>query len=196
MVIGPKKHFKVVYILGAGCSVDAGFPMQHQLLDRVRDSYFKAPKRNFLQSSALTPHPDILEDFLEKTFASKTSPILEDIFTLLDQTIARRGHCHEYPWNTLDLIRDTLKRSILTVLHESMEKISKNRRFYEALGAFFVHKRLEATLEEDTFSVISTNWDPLLEEAIYWTIAGVDAYKKIDVDYCCYTEPLGKSCPH
>src|SRR6266699_6290016 len=54
--------------------------------------------------------------FLADAFPKENPPSLEDLFTLLDQTIDTEGYFAERSWRQLDAVRDQLKRAILFVL--------------------------------------------------------------------------------
>ncbi|MDR4496345.1 MAG: hypothetical protein MRK02_00175 [Candidatus Scalindua sp.] len=187
---------KTVYVLGAGFSYDGGFPLQSHILNRILDSSVHAEDiiattdRFFLSKEPL-------KQFLDKVFHFSKNPSLEDVFTLLDQTIARREYCLGYSWSDLDQIRDTLKRAILTTLHFSLDNLKdKQKLFYEKLGLHFIFRRLKDKIDKQTFSIISLNWDPLVEESIYWNIANLKSERLVDVDFCCFSNPFGENSRH
>jgi len=72
--------------------------------------------------------------------------------------------------------------------------IEKTRPYYLKYAEFIIKNRISKNINFDNVSVISLNWDTLLEDSIY-------LYKKqfkrnIDIDYCCYTNPLTYDTPH
>ncbi len=196
---------KTVYIIGAGFSYEAGFPLQTGILKRIQDFRFDVlsgiTTDDFLILSELflshQERSNTLKEFLTRVFSSSVNPSLEDVFTLLDQTIASRGFCLRYSWKELNDINDFLKRAILTIFHYSVEKLKqKPVLFYNQFSSYLLEERLKNGLAKDCVSVISLNWDSLIEDTIYDCIRSIDAYKKIDVDYCSYTTPLQNGCPH
>ena len=193
---------KTVYILGAGFSYDGGYPLQSDLLNNALNYQFDIlsgkDSNEFLNlSNIIPPIQEKLRKFINAFYPAKTQPTLEDVFTLLDQTIARRGHCLSYSWNRLDELRDGLKRTILILFHDASERLKNSEEdFYRILACYLINKRIQAGIKGDAFSIISLNWDCLMEDSIYWCLNKVNGYKKADVDFCCYTSVLGKRSPH
>ncbi|MCB9772655.1 MAG: hypothetical protein H6754_08930 [Candidatus Omnitrophica bacterium] len=199
------KKQKTVYILGAGFSYEAGFPLQTDILRRIQETKVGLlsgdTTDDFLLLSELflahQERSDTLKEFLTRVFSSSVNPSLEDVFTLLDQTIAKRGFCLKYSWKELNEINDSLKRAILTIFHYSADKLRKNPvLFYNQFACHLLEERFKNGLAEDSISVISLNWDTLIEDRIYECIESTQTYKKIDVDYCSYTTPIHKDCLH
>ena len=193
---------KTVYVLGAGFSYGGGLPLQTQILGRILNYEFNIltgeKSDYFIQLSKLfLPQKKSLKEFLDKVFSSSQIPSLEDVFTLLDQTIAQRSYCLGYSWLELNSIREALKYAVLIIFHDATERLKEEREeFYKLLATIFIDRRTGVSLKDDPFSIISLNWDTLLEDSIYWCLGQTKGLRKVDIDYCCYTTPLGKSCPH
>lgn len=193
---------KTVYVLGAGFSCCAGFPLQAQILDRIKSFQVeKLVKAYFDESfdviSHFEPSREKLYEFLYQVFPQDVSPSLEDVFTLLDQTIEARGCCAGFTWEKLEEYRTALKRTILFTFHSASETIEDApNNFYRSIAAYMVRERLYPGQEKDALSIISLNWDSLLEDSIYWCVNQIDGRWNIDIDYCCYTTPLEESVPH
>jgi len=135
--------------------------------------------------------------FLERVFGGSANPSLEDVCTLLDLTIGRRQYCAGVPWSELEQVRRALNRSVLFVFHAAGEALNAGpANFYRSVAAYLLESRVRAGQAQDPFSILSLNWDCLLEDTLYWCLKKAKAYAKADVDYCCYTTPLGESCPH
>lgn len=203
---------KTVYVLGAGFSRDAGLPLQAQILPRI--VAFK-PDLPLLEAPL---HYAYLEDFwscrnsllglLRETFPSSITtpgssfprrelPPLEDVFTLLDHTISRRQGCRAFSWQALEAAREALKRTILFVVHAASERAEpRPMDCYRRFAAHLLETRIRSGQPADPFSIVSLNWDCILEESIYWCLQKIGAIKKADIDYCCYTTPLGPGCWH
>jgi len=198
---------RTVFVLGAGFSCRAGFPLQPQLLRRavdlgVMDIPAGAPD-SFLEDQATAL------EFLRRVFArggdrdlrevfeSGQGPTLEDVFTLLDQTIARRSFCGGYSWSRLSEVREALNRVVLFPIHAAHEAVSSNAAEpYRQFAALLLEQRMAGGLASEVVSVVSLNWDCLLEDSIYWCIRRLGGPQCVDVDYCCYTTPLTPLCPH
>jgi len=173
---------KTAYVLGAGFSYDAGIPVQGRLLELVE-------QRGLVDPVART--------VLERASGGAQRPALEDIFTLFDQTIARRQFCLGYSWREIEHARKHLMDNILCVIHERSKDINNRwRRFYSSVVANWVVRRIAAGQETDCFSIISLNWDCLVEDMLYHCLREAGLVGAIDADFCCYTSPLSAECPH
>ena len=61
---------------------------------------------------------------------------IEDVFTLLDQSIANREHFSGYRWGELYEVRESLKRAILFVFHQAWNDVPPDAaQFYERIAA-------------------------------------------------------------
>ncbi|HMQ70770.1 MAG TPA: hypothetical protein PKC58_17475 [Ignavibacteria bacterium] len=193
---------KIVYVLGAGYSYNANFPLQAEILSRI----YQLDKN--ITGDAI--------DFLTSIYGKKDLPALEDVYTLLDSAVSRRENFHGLDFNDLDNIRDNLTRSILYIMHSSSANFFNNysgkfppiisdrksnlitnkvRSFYNANAEHFIRERISNGRKSDAFSIISLNWDTLLEDSIYECKKHLNGKYNVDIDYCCYTNPL-KDSPH
>jgi hypothetical protein len=187
---------KTVYVLGAGFAADARLPLQAGILQRIQEfdpTLLEAPA--FVAESFL-PAKEKLTRFLNAAFPEPQVRSLEDVFTLLDQTIARGQHCLGHDCLQLGEIRDALKTAILFVFHEATANVPAGPAdFYRRLAAYLIEQRVGAGQTNDPMSIISLNWDSLFENDASWCIREAEGQDKVDIDYCCYTTPLG-STPH
>lgn len=185
---------KTVFVLGAGFSAAAGFPLQSQILPRIRGfpvDLLTSPRHTI---DVFLPARKQLLDFLDRVFPPDVDPPLEDIFTLLDQTIAHRDSCGGYPWTKLVQVRESLGRAILFVFHEAGTAVSgPSRDLYLSIAAHLLCLRASAGQKADVVSVVSVNWDYLLDDMVFDCIGRAGLDEKIDIDYCCYSNPLGSS---
>ena len=197
---------KTVYIIGAGYSCDAYFPRQSEILPRVyrlNEDISGAPVK-----------------FITSVFGKKYFPSLEDIYTLLNQAISKRDNIGGYTFIELDSIRNALTKAIIYVIQSCSDQftyyssgkwemisdiqmkknydlsIKRSFFFYRTNAAYFIAERLKKGIESDPFSIISLNWDTLIEDFIYWCKPFIRNKFKIDVDYCCYTNNLTKDSTH
>src|SRR5206468_12777868 len=105
---------KIVFVLGAGFSKPAGFPLQGEILSLVTDSLVIGaadvlsdpafPTKQFREQRQK------LVEFLIQSFRTKDQR-LEDIFTLLDQAITNRATFAGYTLTDLIEIRDSWVRA-------------------------------------------------------------------------------------
>jgi hypothetical protein len=198
---------KTVYILGAGFSMPAGFPKQADLFAGLVNKLSDFSEDQFISfdikasiSHFLTRGGFLREDNIVFTIS------LEDLFTLLDQTIADRNSFVGLDWLELVKVRDSLIRGVLGLLHSCAHKhISGEEQRFKLLAANLISARIDAGKEDDPFAIISLNWDSLVEDSLYWVLRMAGAIGETqgnfgqtplaDIDYCVYTTPLPNS-PH
>ena len=179
---------ETVYVLGAGFSCDAGVPLQPDILSGIRKlGLLDLPR---VLSEEFVDAQNKIFDFIGRIFETAPDPRLEDVFTLIDQSIQRKNHCLGYNWQDLEVVRSALLDAIVLLFHAKQDLMaSADRDFYDSVAAFLIEQRIAAGQESHPFSIISLNWDCILENAIYRCL---DQYgiTEVDVDYCCYTTPL------
>lgn len=192
---------KTVYVLGAGFSAGAKLPMQHAilegLLDEIGYSLFgmvpDESEREFRKQ--LAPDIDEVKKFLGRCFPNARQT-MEDIFTLLDQTISLRAHFAGYDHLALVQLRSCWLNLIYGFFHANLGAyLRSNNTLYQQFAAHLLHVRSANGLNSDPVSVISLNWDSLLEEATYQVLRKTWGIGKADIDHCVYTTPLDDS-PH
>lgn len=182
---------RTVYVLGAGFSYGANLPLQAHLLSRLRSlSLVDIPPEPFGVFAEATARA---LPFVDRAFPTR-NPGLEDVFTLLDQAVSRREHCAGCDWEELDEIRESLKTGILIALHAAQGQATASRlSFYRSLAAHLLFEGWSKA--GSTVSVVSLNWDTLLEDSIHWCISELGLHGRVDVNYGCDSQPLGAS-PH
>lgn len=182
---------KTVYILGAGFSRPANYPLQSEIIPSLK----KLSLMDFA-SPDVTSEMDASNaamEFIETAFPG-ASPSLEDVFTLLDQAIHDEGF-YSTNWRNLYDTRDSLKKAIWS-LYKNKSGSNTKSDFYNYLAANLIKDRVSVGQSADPFSVISLNWDTLLEDSLYSCIEKAKGLRKIDIDYCCRTTPLSNRGPH
>lgn len=192
---------KTVYVLGAGFSAAARLPMQDDilsgLLEEIGYSLFGMVPDQSEKEFRDRLRDDIVEvkAFVERCFPDPNQP-LEDVFTLLDQTIQLRGHFAGYDHLSLIQIRNRWLNLIYGFFHANLASYLKSSEgLYQQFAAFLLATRMRDGIQSDPASVISLNWDSLLEESIYQVLNNTGGIGKADVDHCVYTTPLDDS-PH
>jgi hypothetical protein len=185
---------ETVYILGAGFSYDAGVPLQSQILQRIKDLDILSTPSVLIDMFAESQGRII--SFVNRIFKEVPNPRLEDVFTLIDQNIQRRSYCVGYDWRELEMVHSALLNAIVVLFHTHQSQIPPEaQEFYRSVAGYFVGERVKAGQKEHPFSIISLNWDCVLENAIYWFLDQCGG-NKVDIDYCCYTTPLEGTSRH
>ncbi len=182
---------KEVFILGAGFSKPAGLPLQRELLTEILS--INSDKLDLSFRMYFETSRSEVREFIERYFdgVEPNKLTLEDLFTILDKAIIGKEYFGDYKWENLYRIKKALIYTIVIILHFYMEKALQTLpEFYYKLVNYIIEKRLQQT-QEDHISIISLNWDTLIEFLIH---KQREAYKekKISVDYCTYTYQLSK----
>lgn len=175
---------KTVYVIGAGFSVEANAPSQEKLVGKIFElneshpSIFPPGKveefKNFLKSTLHIP-----EDL------HKTVP-LEDIFTPMDSCISQNVSFQNLGSENLKQKRQLVFELIGLTLQHLLR--SSDKRYIQNFAKFLVHSSISRSnnnyRRNDPVSVISTNWDILLDNSIFQEI---QLSRQLGVvDYCCH----------
>ncbi len=198
---------KTVYILGAGFSKPAGFPKQGELFADLVNKLTGFSDEQFIPLDIQAS----ISKFLTRCGFIKDGELvlaisIEDVFTLLDQTIADRNNFVGFDWLELDKIRDDLIRGVLGLLHSCAHKhLHSEEQRFKLLAANLINTRIQAGQNGDPFAIISLNWDSLIEDSLFWVLNRTGGIREktetdekvalADIDYCVYTTPLPNS-PH
>lgn len=190
---------KTVYVLGAGFSAAAGFPMQGKILELLLEPSNYIKKAFFQDSVApeLSAQMERIKQFLNIAFPVDDGRQMEDIFTLLDQMIDIRGSFAGFSLEGLIALRLDWIGLITTLFHRLSSfapdsKLEIYRRFIEKL----LYDRICGNHPHESVSVISLNWDGLFENVFDKVVAEHVARGKADIDYCVYTVPLIATLNH
>lgn len=191
---------KHVFVLGAGFSAEARFPQQKELLRQVTEGLTIGSADLLALPDKSTRHFLSLRrrivDFLGKVFAEPDQP-LENVFTLLDEAIAKRTTFAGYSQLQLIELRDWWIRSILFCLHKTSEAhLVHADSPYERLAMWWINERIDAGLENAPLAILSLNWDSLVEDSVFKVLRMTGGLGKADVDYCVYTTPLNPRSWH
>lgn len=208
----PPDKSKVVYVLGAGFSIPAGAPPQAQVLDDIlklddADARVGEAKRGLIS---------FLEEDLRINLAEIGQAALEDIYTPIDRCIADGTTLKSKTTEALSKIRGELEYliSIAIARRISEHQISRPtaNQYVRTFAEFLVGKAArraalaantdnsELAKQYDPFSIISLNWDILLDNALHSALqqqcplqGDYDPFGV--VDYCCYISSLDAGDP-
>ncbi len=182
---------KTVYILGAGFSIDAGAPSQEKLVEKIFEIHTSNP--NTFKSGTVDRFKDFLTNTLDIPEALQSKIPFEDIFTPLDkcllENLSFRNLSIYQVKKTRDLIYYLIGRTLQHIL------LNSDKGYIDRFATFLVdecQKRKGNNYPNlDNVSVITTNWDILLDTSIQTQI---DArhYLNAVVDYCCYISSYQK----
>jgi hypothetical protein len=213
MNITSPEQRKIVYVLGAGFSIPAGAPLQAKILADIfaldlrvgRVGAVRARLEEFLREDLR-----ILSDDMENV-------ALEDIYTPIDRCIADGTALKSRSAAQLAQLREDLGYLISVAISEQIAEKQGTPPFSTAYIHEFASyladkasKRAELAKGEqnswrakqyDPFSIISLNWDILLDNALHRALNDIhpDPVGDYDpfgvVDYCCYVSSLDAGDP-
>lgn len=185
---------KTVYFLGAGFSKDAGGPIQNGIIETIFKPQFKDAynhKKEIID--ALLAFSKFLGETLliDKIDFSKIP--LEDVFTPIDRCIADGKSFRQYSIDDLVKLRDKLHTLMAASIQYGVD-IEYGNSSYITDFARYINNIAKQRLDdgEDRISIITTNWDILLDNRLNDAIrmSPLSPPKLAVVDYCCYISSL------
>jgi hypothetical protein len=194
-----RKTGKTVFVLGAGFSAASGAPPQSELITKIlelRAVYHKKP-----YSKNVNKWVDTFDEFLTKGLvlgdSSKRGFPLEDVYTPIDKALAENASIRHYTPVKLFELRNTINKLVALALRTSIKNRTKLSQFTAAAFAEYLVNQCKPRLKNkhhDVVSVITTNWDIILDNKVFAYINEEPVPKGRDingvVDYCCYMSSL------
>lgn len=181
---------KIVYILGAGFSKDAGAPLQNKIIEEIFKNQVALDKDHFNRFKEFLTH-QLCSDSDHHNHVN-----LEDIFTPLDKCLAENISFRGLSIQEMSDVRDSVFYLISKTLDIILADHHVNKDYVDSFAAYLFDRSKErmnnAFRINDPVSVISTNWDILLDNSIYSVIRSSDCPEKAVVDYCCYISSYDK----
>ncbi|MEA9393499.1 hypothetical protein SJI19_23715 [Acerihabitans sp. TG2] len=180
---------KTVYILGAGFSKEAGAPNQTEIMNCI----FSKKDNDNLKN----PDHQYFKDFLVKQMNFDESQFkliqLEDIFTPLDRCLSDNINFRGLGITEIMKIRESVFNLIGLAIKDELNKHSNKKHYIDIFADYLVNLSAERInnrrKNKDPVSVISTNWDILLDNSIHNSIQKNYIGTAV-VDYCCYISSL------
>lgn len=200
MIVKAGQNNKTVFFLGAGFSKDAGGPIQNEILRNILGDGFK---RHYSKQNQILKDVDSFKKFLTDDLCLSEDQFdhiaLEDVFTPIDRCLSQGTSFRlKSPKDLIDLrekLHTLMGYSIqYGVSHKNAEYITKFAKYINSQAK----KRLGSEAS-DCVSVITTNWDILLDNELNkLTTTESKAMCGSDqengpiavVDYCCYISSL------
>jgi len=177
---------KTVYIVGAGLSVEAGAPTQARLLpEAIR---LHSEDANNYNCQRFSIFKDFLINQLGITENNLDQVELEDIFTPLDRCLTESSQFRGIGLDKIMAVREAVFHVVGRTIQLVLNETNRSKQYINDFARYLTNKssvRAKHCYRSfDPVSVISTNWDILLDNSIHNSIvqSGHDAV----VDYCCY----------
>ncbi|EPF0139742.1 hypothetical protein ACSN7N_001992 [Enterobacter hormaechei] len=182
---------KTVFILGAGFSVEAGAPMQESIMEEIFRIYSNNSEKYSEDDFIL------FKNLLTEQLCYKESQFkkiqLEDLFTPLDRCLADNINFRGLSLHEILKTRQAIFNIIGTTMRILLEENPNKKNYIDQFADFLVNessKRINKKYRTfDPVSVISTNWDILLDTSIHNVIRHKHSGNAV-VDYCCYISSL------
>lgn len=178
---------KTVYVLGAGFSIEAGAPSQENIVSKIFEINEKDP--SFFNVKKINQFIDFLNLTLNIEKKYHNTIQLEDIFTPLDSCISNNISFRNLNVEKLKETRQLVFELIGLTFQYLLNNTQKD--YIDTFSKYIVQeakKRLYSKL--DLVSIISTNWDILLDNSINNIIINQEELGV--VDYCCYVSSYDK----
>ena len=169
---------KKVFVLGAGFSMPAGAPSQAALLRKIlqyNGNNYGNPVEQWIRE---------LKEFLSSAFILDPEEMenicLEDIYTPIDKCISENSSFRGYSVEAIKKIQNQLNTLIAIVLDSSIINLDPKSDYNELFVSKLVSQKHEHPTT-DKFSIISTNWDIILDNRFFRHLRGSSSV----VDYGC-----------
>jgi len=181
-----RDNMKTVYILGAGFSVEAGAPTQATIIPEAFRLY-KANPSDF-DENRFSDFTEFIQKQLTIPKERFSNIELEDMFTPLDRCLSENSQFRGVPLNNIMRIRESVFYVVGRTIQLLLNNTSKSKAYINNFAAYLT--KLSSTRagtnyrSKDPVSVISANWDILLDNSIHQYISQSN-YDAV-VDYCCY----------
>lgn len=178
---------KTVYILGAGFSVDAGAPTQAAIIPEAFRLH-KSNPANF-EKSKFEEFTHFIGQQLNISDDMFSNIDLEDIFTPLDRCLAESSQFRGISLDKIMKVRESVFYVVGRTIQLLLNETTKTKDYIDHFANYLTRESsVRAGVEykrKDPVSVISTNWDILLDNSIYKSLHSNNGYNGV-VDYCCY----------
>lgn len=178
---------KTVYILGAGFSVDAGAPTQAAIIHEAFRLHNSEPQ-NF-DEDRFGEFTNFIKDQLNVAEGNFADTNLEDIFTPLDRCLSESSQFRGIGLDKIMKVRESVFYVVGRTIQLLLDETKKSKNYIYKFADYLTKKSsIRAGINyksEDPVSVISTNWDILLDNSIYQSLQSNTGYDGV-VDYCCY----------
>jgi hypothetical protein len=183
-----QKQQKTVYILGAGFSVPAGGPNQAMLLREI----FNLPENTLQTGSCKEALRSFLVDVLNVAPSGVNNVLLEDIYTPIDRCLADGVSLRNLPPSGLQTIRGQMEYLISVAIDMAFDsKGFEAKQYVRDFAKYLVNQaagraekaqfmvNAEEAKAYDPFSIISLNWDIVLDKCLYEQLGERDGWESV-----------------
>lgn len=140
----------------------ADFVIRHFASQEEREKYI--PKKTIKNKNILS-NDDWSRIY---SIAANLNVTMEDIFTLFDKVILGQEHFRSYTTEMIGKNHEALKKCIIFLLAYKSAEITKiESSSCNKLARLFFETRIKASNQEDVLSIITMNWDSIIEKELY-----------------------------
>lgn len=177
---------KILYVIGAGFSRPADAPNQKEIIKNLFDiSEGEGEKWVTFQN-----YRSQLREFIIKTYPNVNINEINitDLYTLLDKAILNREQFRGYNCDDLLKLKRILDGCIIYVF-DSLLTNPQNKEYISKFCEYLTKSKTSSklSLESDNLSIISLNWDILLDSTLY---RAFKESNKLIIDYGCRVIPF------
>jgi NAD-dependent SIR2 family protein deacetylase len=177
------------------------FEKNRQILANFLVEYFTSSiqKAEYCSIMALSKNSKpFLNDYLKRAYkiASEVNVTLEDLFTIFDKIILGHEHFQLYSVDNITTINKALRICIIFLLSYRCAQIeSKTNAISNLFSRMIFDMRVMSNRFNDSVSIITMNWDSLIEKKLYQLSKEYNAGNnkiKIYPDLCFYDNSYNK----
>lgn len=177
--------------------MDAGAPSQAEIVNtiyKLKKSYNRSSKEKV--NDWVDEFDHFLTNCLRVSDDQKQWYPLEDVYTPIDRSIADRASFKDYTVDRLIKLRNIIDRLVILAVRQYIESSKKSKESIDKFARYLIDESKFRLKNEksDRVSVITTNWDILLDNKIHYLLQDERPLEGVDfcgvVDYCCYISSL------
>jgi len=161
-------------------------------LDFINDEGFKkefqsySDDEKFETIEQLKRRSDFLENIYSYLSEYKGYIALEDIFTILDKAFVSNEHIQGYDTSKIIQLREDFVLCIIRLFVKSSLSYEFNDDTYINFLRKLMDRRIDSGQQGDPLSIITLNWDFIIDKYFYEITKRDDKYNKLRLDYCVY----------
>ena len=160
---------KTVFFLGAGFSADAGGPIQNDIIKWILDEKFL---EQFKYEQTVVSARENFIRFIEKDLEINeklwNNIALEDIFTPIDRAVVNNRSFKNFDIKKLVNLREEFHFLMGVAIHYGVDYNRKDDQYIDDFAKKLneVAKKRLKNIANDNVSIISSNWDLLLDNSL------------------------------
>jgi uncharacterized protein YbaR (Trm112 family) len=153
---------------------------------------FASQKEKYIHEKTMTTKNVLSTDDWNRIYsvAGALNVTMEDIFTLFDKVILGQEHFRTYTTEMIRKKHEALKKCIIFLLaYKSTKTFGIETTSSHKFAKLLFEDRIKSSYQEDILSIITMNWDSILEKEIYQLCKEYNIHKpkiKIFPDLCFY----------